>query len=129
MKKNLLMALFDPLERLITEHGSAAIQEKHIALLTCELAILKDKFLLLATENETLEAENKALKAENMHLKTQIAKIEEQNDPEGDPCPYCRQPKGRLMDIKTDPVFGDVGLKVGFYDCTGCGKQYDKEHK
>ena len=35
------MGLFEKLEKLINEHGSAAIQEKHIAFFKDELAMLK----------------------------------------------------------------------------------------
>jgi len=40
-----LTDLFGPLERLIEEHGSSAIQSKHIALLREQLSILKADFV------------------------------------------------------------------------------------
>ena len=51
--------LFSPIEKLITEHGSAVIQSKHIALLKEQLTILKEKFSVLTNENEKLKTENK----------------------------------------------------------------------
>jgi DNA-binding MarR family transcriptional regulator len=75
------MALFDPIEKLITEHGSAAILRDHVALFKDQLAILKDKFATLQTENEALKAENQNLKAENKQL---IKKIQVHDQPSHD---------------------------------------------
>lgn len=122
MAINPLTALFNPLERLINEHGSATILRDHVALFKDQLAILKEKFSILESENETL-------KAENENLKTQIEEIMRDKNIEGDLCPYCRQPRGQLMELKPHKIFGDVGVKVGFYNCTNCEKQYDKDHE
>ena len=64
MTLNPITALLEPLEKLITEHGSAAIQEKHIALLREQLAILKEKLSVLATDKEKTDKENEKLKSQ-----------------------------------------------------------------
>lgn len=70
--KNPITALSDLFSKLVIEHGSAVIQEKHIALFKDELAILKDKFAILAAENQQLKTENQNLKTENTQLKKKI---------------------------------------------------------
>jgi len=69
--KNPITALFGPIEKLITEHGSATIQSKHIALLKEQLAILKEKFSVLVAEKEKTDAENEKLKTENQTLENE----------------------------------------------------------
>ena len=63
--------LFSPIEKLITEHGSAIIQSKHISLLKEQLTILKENFSILTKENE-------ALKKENQNQKVIIDKLEKE---------------------------------------------------
>lgn len=72
MKLNPITALFDPIEKLINEHGSAAILRDQIALFKDQLAILKDKFTVLEGENHNLEMENHKLRTENEQLRKKI---------------------------------------------------------
>ena len=74
---NLITALFDPLEKLINEHGSAAILRDHIALFKDQLAILKEKFADLEAEKKNLDTENQKLRTENATLKKKIQSNEE----------------------------------------------------
>jgi hypothetical protein len=50
------MRLFDHLEKLINEHGSAAILREHLALVKAEQAALERKNSNLCTENASLKA-------------------------------------------------------------------------
>ena len=133
---NPVTALSDLFNKLITEHGSAGIQTKHIALLREQASILERQLLeaaaknaLLTEENHKLEAENENLKKENASLKIQIYRIKKNEDPPGDKCPYCRMEAGKLIEIKPHTVLGKVGVKVMFYECTNCRKKYDKQHE
>lgn len=72
---NPITALTDQFEKLITEHGSATIQSKHISL-------LKDQFMILEKENakltslyEKTESKNQMLKTENANLKSEIVQL------------------------------------------------------
>ena len=47
----------DLIEKLITEHGSSAIQSKHLAMLKDEIAILLRKLDELSRENANLKAQ------------------------------------------------------------------------
>ena len=81
----------------------------------------------LESENAVLKAENTALKAKNPEFKAKFQKIESDKTVHKDICPYCRQPKGKLLDIRPDKQFGVLGLKIQYYKCENCGKEYDKE--
>ena len=57
------MGIFDGLEKLITEHGSAAILKERIALANDKYAALERKVVELTEENRRLRAENAELRA------------------------------------------------------------------
>jgi predicted RNase H-like nuclease (RuvC/YqgF family) len=73
MKSDPIKALSDVLGKLVVEHGSAMIQEKHISL-------LKEQFSILERENSKLLKENEALKKEIMQLKKRIQSDEQPLD-------------------------------------------------
>lgn len=62
---NPITTLSDLFSKFIVEHGSAVVQEKHIAL-------LKEQFALLEKENTSLKTENKDLKHKIINLDKQI---------------------------------------------------------
>ena len=66
------MNIFDGIEKLINEHGSAAILRDHVALFKDQLSILKEKFAVLEAENQNLKTETQNLKMENEQLKKRI---------------------------------------------------------
>jgi predicted nucleic acid-binding Zn-ribbon protein len=113
MNMNPITALSDLLGKLVVEHGSAVITEKNLAflrdqLMTAEKEIttLTDRLEESETQNNALKTENEALRNENINLKQHITGIENNSDPPGDPCPYCRQPKGQLTELKPHPITG-----------------------
>ncbi len=71
------MGLFEKLEKLINEHGSANIQEKHIAFIRDELAILKEKFTMITQENSLLKTENQKLTTERDILRQKTKEYED----------------------------------------------------
>ena len=87
------------------------------------------KMAVLESENMILKSENKVLKSENTNLRVKLQQIQEKQAVQGDICPYCHQSQGQLMGLTPHKIFGDIGVKVGFYNCTNCGKQYDKDHE
>lgn len=83
MKLNPITVLSDLFSKLVIEHGSAVIQEKHIALLKEQFAILERENTRLTaslekseTKNQILKTENQALKKENIQLKKKIETYE-----------------------------------------------------
>src|SRR5208337_5257847 len=99
------------------------------AVLRERLAEQEKKMTTLQMENDDLKTENTILKFENSNLKTQLQQIKEKQTIQGDMCPYCRQRKGQLLHIFPHSTFGELGLKVDYYKCMNCNKEYDKEHK
>ena len=69
MNLNPITALSDQLQKLINEHGSAAILRDHLAMFKDQVVILEKKAALLESENSVLKAENEKLKSEAQELK------------------------------------------------------------
>jgi len=67
------MGLFDGLEKLITEHGSAAILKERLALVADKYSALEQKVADLESENRNLKVENDQLKEKKRNLEEQLA--------------------------------------------------------
>jgi hypothetical protein len=65
------MGLLDGLEKLINEHGSAAILKERIAL-------ANDKHMALESEAKTLRLEKEVLRCDSAKLQEQISNLEKQ---------------------------------------------------
>ncbi len=121
-----ITSLFAPIEKLITEHGSAVIQEKHIALLKEQLTLLKEKFSVLESENETLKTENQNLKTDNEQLKKKTEEYKNtlhKKPPKKEyVCPRCHEPAFRLIKQLPHPndFFANNGVKVRLHRCEKC---------
>ena len=76
MKLNPITALFEPIEKLINEHGSAAILRDHVALFKDQLSVLKEKFAVIEAENEALKMENQKMTTENENFRKIIQDYE-----------------------------------------------------
>jgi hypothetical protein len=92
-------------------------------------AVLREQLSILEKEMAILKTKVATLEPENVDLKAKLHKIESDKTVHGDSCPYCQQPKGKLLDIRPDKTFGVVGVKIRYYKCEGCGKEYDKQQK
>jgi predicted Zn-ribbon and HTH transcriptional regulator len=97
------------------------------AVLKERLAEQEAAMAALKTENTILKAENAVLKAKYADCQTKLQNFEREKTIQGDSCPYCQQPKGKLLDIQPHHIFGETGVKVYYYQCENCGKKYDKE--
>lgn len=78
-----LNSILGPLEKIIIEHGSAVIQERHISLLKSELAVLEKRIAELDIENtalnakiEIIETKFKKSQIDNEELRTKIKQYE-----------------------------------------------------
>ena len=117
---SLIDNLLNPLERLITEHGSAAILREHIALIKTQLAQYEAGQIELLAKNERLEAElrnaeDRARKAESALKKLQAGQHS------GICCDSCGSTNVRRTGSRPDPMFHDVGIKQGLFTCGECG--------
>jgi len=117
-----ITALFDPIEKLITEHGSAVIQEKHIAFLREQLSVLKEKFSVLESENETFKTENHNLITNIEHLKKQINEFHKRPPRKEYVCPRCHEPVFKLIKQLPHPnlFFANSGATVRLHRCEKC---------
>ena len=111
------------LDKLIVEHGSAAIHKEHIQLLRDQLAVNAQKIKELTFQTENLERLLNECKSQNDNLKGQLKKA-------GDICPYCRHATGELEKIGPSPTpdLASIGVRAGYYKCSNCGKTYDKKY-
>jgi hypothetical protein len=111
------MEPFDTIEKLITEHGSAAILREHIQLLKSQM-LQKDV---------QIEDQARLLKEKD----AVIGQLQTQKP--ADACPFCRRFTGELIDIKpcTNGQLARVGFTQHYYKCSNpsCGKSYDKQVK
>lgn len=66
------MGLTDIFNKLIVEHGSAVVQEKHLTFFRDQLAAADKKSLILETENAELKATINQLTKDNEELRDKI---------------------------------------------------------
>lgn len=66
------MGLLDLFNQWIVEHGSAVVQEKHLALFRDQLVALEKKALVLESENAILKATVEQLTENNEKLRQEI---------------------------------------------------------
>ena len=72
------MGLFDGFEKLINEHGSAAILKERIALANDKYAALEKKLSDSEHRVKQLESEKQAFELDNYKLKEKVRALEEQ---------------------------------------------------
>jgi predicted nuclease with TOPRIM domain len=127
---NILTAIPELLGKLATEHVSAEVQGKHIALLKEQFGVVERDIARLTAEKSELKAENKTLKAKVKSLEKKnvdLTKIIEfQNKPtvkKWAECPKCLEYDYRFTGDFAKPAndfFASViSLKV--FKCESCG--------
>lgn len=123
--KDKIIALFAPIEKLINEHGSAVIQEKHIALLHEQIAILKEKFSIVTSENENLENQKQDLGNQINELTNTIDKYKSINR-----CPRCGTDNAFQL-IQTIPhtnkLLASGGAWLRLYRCSHCNYEEPRQ--
>lgn len=118
---NILGKLLDQLDRLITEHGSAAVLRQHLELLKAQLADYEAKHTDLQKQKEEMEAraldaEHRAREAEHKLQALQAG----QNM--GHACEACGSADiHRTGTRPSQGPFGKLGLKEGLFTCNRCG--------
>ena len=118
---NLIEQLIAPLEKLIVEHGSAAVLREHLALVKAQLTDQEARY-------RQTEAENTQLKARALDAEERARKAEEQlqalkSRQHGGPCcDSCGSFDVRRSGTRNSAgPFGALGLKEALYTCTDCG--------
>ncbi len=59
-------------------------------------------------------------------LEAQAAGAREDARGTGDTCPCCNTPSGRIFRIDKDPILGDIGGMMHYFECTACNKYYNR---
>jgi hypothetical protein len=59
-------------------------------------------------------------------LEAQIADALQGRSPTADTCPYCNTPDGQIFRIEKDPIFGDIGGTMHYFECSACNKYYNR---
>ena len=108
------MGIFADIEKLITEHGSAAILREKVGLLELQRTQALERATLAESKAEALERENANLKAQIPEQKLDV-------------CPFCNRPGGVLKKRGRHAIFGEAGVYTHNYQCSCCGKEYDKD--
>jgi FtsZ-binding cell division protein ZapB len=114
------MGFLDSIEKLINEHGSATILRERIALANDQYAALEKKVIGLQSENERLKSDNSKLQEKIRDLEKRIS---HNSNPHGYVCDHCGSPNLKRTGSRSDPTFGDLGIKQAIFSCTVCGKE------
>ena len=115
-----LSDLLDPLERLITERGSAAVLREHITFLRARLTDQE-------TAHEKLQAEHRQLQAHALQLENSVRELEKEAQSlrsaqnAGTPCDACGSTHTRRTGARPHPIMGDLGIKEVLHTCADCG--------
>src|SRR5687768_13251159 len=72
------MSILGDIERLINEHGSAAILRERLALAKDEHAALEKRVATLEKQNAELAGQNQRLELDNYKLKEKIGNLEKE---------------------------------------------------
>ncbi|NUM52987.1 MAG: hypothetical protein HUU46_05025 [Candidatus Hydrogenedentes bacterium] len=101
------MGLFEGLEKLLNEHGSAAILKERISLANDKYSALEARVQSLSSENEALCIENNQFRKQIRDLEEKLARSETNSylfkygiywDSTGNPfCPRCRLPVSNIV--------------------------------
>ena len=105
--------LFAPLERLINEHGSAAILRERLELVKAKMADYERR-------EGQLESENAQLKAKLEEAERQLGRLTSGHH-DGFCCDACGSPSVKRTGSRPDPTFGPLGIKQALFTCADCG--------
>ena len=121
------MGFLDGLEKLINEHGSAAILRERIIFLNEQHAVVVKQVGMFEQQVSILQHENKSLELDNSQLQEQIRNLEiklsHDTNPLGHVCDHCGSPDLKRTGNRPDPVFFDLGAKQAVFSCNSCGKE------
>lgn len=123
------MAIIDLIEKLINEHGSAAILRERLLFLKDQCVALENELLVCRNDIAStmkkvseLESENHNLKLENSALKEQLQYFHSSN-PQNYSCENCGSNKLKRTGSRPHETHGILGVKEAKYTCNDCGAE------
>lgn len=120
------MGIFQDIERLITEHGSAAILRERLSLAADQYAALEKKVTELKAENARLQTENSELQEQVRNHKSSTTP---NSNPSGYVCDHCGSSNLKRTGSRPDPTFGRLGVKQATFLCEACSKESSFQQK
>lgn len=121
------MGFLDSIEKLINEHGSAAILRERIVLLNEQHAAVVKQVVTLEGQVTELQREKKGLHVKNEQLEQQARTFEQRlfhnSNPQGYVCDHCGSPQLKRTGSRPDKTFGVLGAKEALFICDPCGKE------
>ena len=121
------MGFLEGIEKLITEHGSAAILKERLLLVADQYAALEKALAAseakakdVLTQKEHLELELRQAKEEIQGLKDSLS---HGSNPEKYVCDHCACTTLTRTGTRPHPTFGGVGVKEALFRCASCGKE------
>ena len=114
------MGPLELLEKLINEHGSAAVLREHLGLLKAQHAALESRCRDLEAQCAQLqrsvaEYQRRAHAAEKELQAIKAGALDAQV------CAQCASPQLVRSGTRPHPVFGRLGVKEAVYRCGACG--------
>lgn len=116
----ILDTLFAPLERLITEHGSAAILRERLGLIKAKLAEQETQYRDLQAQHAQAQADLREAQARARKLQEQLDALQG-GQHTGLCCEHCGSLRLTRTGSRTHPIFGRLGDKEALFRCADCG--------
>lgn len=110
------MGPLELLEKLINEHGSAAVLREHIGLMKAQQAALEARCRDVEAKNAQLERDLAQHKARADQAE-QALRASAAGAPS---CDHCAGVSLQRTGTRPHPTFGVVGLKEAVYTCQDC---------
>lgn len=117
-----MAGVFELLDKLVTEHGSAAILREHVGLLKAQYAAMEAEKDRLKADLEHAQTKVLELEVQTQQLKQQLQTIRNAN-PKGYTCDHCGSISVTRIGARKDRTFGRLGGKQAIYRCDACGQE------
>jgi hypothetical protein len=117
-----LNSLFGPLERLITEHGSAAVLREHLGLIKAQLADYEAKHRDLQAQHQQVQADLLQAQSRARELAAQLQSLTH-GQYAGLCCDACGSMNIKRTGSRPHAIFGDLGRKEALFRCSDCGAE------
>ncbi|MBY0483458.1 hypothetical protein [Nitrosomonas sp.] len=131
------MNIFEAIDKLITEHGSASILKEHVSflrnkidMLTSENNVLKDEINSMKLNTTSLEKQIQGINEDNKNLEINNSNLESQlnavhgNNPDKHACDHCGSARLKRSGSRhSGKKLAGITIKDALYTCDDCGKE------
>ena len=118
------MSIFDSIEKLINEHGSAVILKERIALAADQYAALEKKIIELQAENERLRLNSEEYQKQIRNLEEKLSHITSKQEwAEEAGALFKKNPDGTYNETPYCPTCKTAMVSPGRHELYRCGKK------